>query len=503
MRLVTDYLDNSVTRFPDKIAFEDGNRKIKFCDFQIESKNIAIAIVKRNLFKHPVVIFLDKTIECLTCMFGVLYSGNFYTIIDTQMPKDRIEKIFETLKPKIVLTDSVHVNFVKELLQDDCIIVINNIEKSIQSEFDILSEQHKKILDTDVAYVLFTSGSTGIPKGVIISHKSVIAYTEWVRDTFDFNENSIIGNQTPFYFSMSVTDIFATVSSSATMYIIPKQLFTFPVKLLEYIAERKINTIYWVPSALCLVANLKALGKRDISCIKKVLFAGEPMPVKQFNMWKKILPDALFANLFGPTETTDICNYYIVKREFSNNESIPIGDACNNCESIILNENNERVAKNEQGELCVRGSFLAYGYYNNPEKTNEVFVQNPLNNTYREIIYRTGDIVKYNDRNELIYLGRKDFQIKHMGHRIELGEIETSVSAVEGVEQNCCLYNIEKSKIILFYTGKVQVEDIINSLKKSLPEYMIPNNCVKLDSMPYNLNGKIDRSLLKKSLEEK
>ena len=322
--------------------------------------------------------------------------------------------------------------------------------------------------------MLFTSGSTGIPKGVTVSHKSVIAYACWVKTAFGFDENTIFGNQTPFYFSMSVLDIFQTLCNGATLYIIPKVLFSFPIRLLEYLNEHSINTIYWVPTALCQVANTRALEKRKPETLKKVLFAGEVMPAKQLNVWRKMLPDALYANLFGPTETTDICCYYVLGREIADTESVPIGYACRNTDLLILDEDDLPVSGHDIGELCVRGSILASGYYRNPEKTAEVFVQNPVNPDYPEIIYRTGDLVHVNERKELIYDSRKDFQIKHLGHRIELGEIEAVASGAEGVDRVCCLYHKEQKQIILFYTGTAG-EEVLQSTIKSCLLYTSPS----------------------------
>ena len=217
-------------------------------------------------------------------------------------------------------------------------------------------------------------------------------------------------------------------------------------------------------------------------------------------MWRKFLPDVLYANLYGPTEITDACTYYIVDREFTDEEPLPIGKAMPNTDILVLNDKNEPVAGEESGELCVRGTSLSMGYYNNPEKTREAFVQNPLNPYVSELIYRTGDIVKYNEYGELIYLSRKDFQIKHMGHRIELGEIETAVSSLEEISLCCCLYDERRQKIVLFIEGELEKAYINEKISHLVPEYMLPNKLITLEQMPINANGKIDRVKLKEHL---
>lgn len=425
---ILSYLEETTLNFPSKIIFADNVREITYENFLKEAKMVGTSLLENNIENNPIVIFIDKTVNCLSSMFGIVYSGNFYVIIDTQMPIDRINLILNTLDAKIMITDKKNYDKAVSINNNLKLYVFEEMLKSIDDEK--LLKVREKMIDTDPLYVLFTSGSTGNPKGTVITHKSVIAYANWYKETFDINENTIFGSQTPFYFSMSVSDIYSTIISGATFYIIPKMFFSFPVKLIEFLNEKKINTIYWVPSALSIVANLKTFDTIKPLYLKKVLFAGEVMPVKQLNVWIKALPNALFANLFGPTELTDICTYYIVDREFDDCNTLPIGKNCDNCGIMIIKDDNTQAKDGEEGELCVRGSFLASGYYNNPEKTSAVFTQNPLNKCYPELIYRTGDIVKYNEHGELIYLSRKDFQIKHMGYRIELGEIETNINSL-------------------------------------------------------------------------
>lgn len=496
---ILSYLEETSIKHFSKIAFADSVREITYENLVKEAKQVGSSLLENNVKNSPIVIYIDKTVNCLSSMFGVVYSGNFYVIIDTLMPIDRINLILNTLDAKIMITDKKNYDKALNINSNLKIYTFENMLENINQ--DGLDKVRNEMIDTDPLYVLFTSGSTGNPKGTVINHKSVIAYANWYKETFNINENTIFGSQTPFYFSMSVSDIYSTIMSGATFYIIPKMFFSFPVKLIEFLNDKKINTIYWVPSALSIVANLKTFDVIKPKYLEKVLFAGEVMPVKQLNVWIKALPNALFANLFGPTELTDICTYYIVDRKFDDCETLPIGKACDNCGIMIIKDNNEEAKDGEEGELCVRGSFLASGYYNNPEKTNAVFTQNPLNKCYPELIYRTGDIVKYNENKELIYLSRKDFQIKHMGYRIELGEIETNINSQEGIISCACIYR--DNKIVLFYqSDKLTKEDILSFSKNKLPQYMQPNQIIKLNKMPYNANGKIDRNLLKNLEEE-
>ena len=497
--LVTDYLDNTAMRFPDKIAFVDNHRAISFKELHEEALRVAGAMVEKGLFKQPIAIFMEKNVECIAAFLGVAYSGNFYTPIDTEMPARRIEKVLETLQPKLLITNcrskeilgewigTVPVALYEEILQKNC-------------DISLVTEAARKSLDSDVLYVLFTSGSTGVPKGVVIPHRAVRNYIEWFTETFKMNEEIVLGNQAPLFFDLSIQDVYGTLKSGCTTYLLDKSLFSFPVQLMEFLEKHAVNMIMWAPSALCLVANLKGLKVKTLPPLKHVLFCGEVMPNKQLNQWRNVYPNTTFTNLYGPTEACDAMAYYTVDRSFEDDEALPIGKAIRNVEVLVLKEDNTAVVGNEQGELCIRGAALAHGYYNNLEKTHAAFVLNPINPQYPETIYRTGDLVHYNERGELVYDGRKDFQIKHMGHRIELGEIETAVSSLDGIQQNCCLYDMSKGKIVLFYAGELEGQEITERLKTLIPEYMLPNKKVKMDSLPLNMNGKIDRVKLREML---
>lgn len=534
MKNILQYFEKTCKKFPDNIAVADESSAVSFHDLKRKSQQTG-TMIATNLQQHrvPVAIYIDKSPALVQAMLSILYSGNFYVVLDTQMPAKRVQRIFETLQPSAILTDKSHIEKVEFInnwndfeysdesntdqntgtIAEDHLLQpaghqcgnrkvtykkaqIFYIEDSSSTEVDqkLLKRLRNEVTERDPAYILYTSGSTGQPKGTVISHRALISYGDWFIHAFDINEQTIFGSQTPLYFSMSVSDLYAALRTGATYQIIPKKYFSFPMQLIEYLNTYKINTIYWVPSALNIVANWDTFAYIKPEYLKKVLFAGEVMPIKQLNYWRQALPDVFYANLFGPTETTDICSYYVVNRTFSDEETLPIGVACNNCDLIIIDENGKEASK---GELLARGPFLADGYYHNPEKTAEVFIQNPLNNAYPEIVYRTGDLVYRGKDGLLRYQGRKDFQIKHMGYRIEPGEIEAAIGALPEIHACVCIYIDTTDEILLFYQGKIKQDALSEAVYSKLPAYMRPNKFIRIRQMPYNANGKIDRKLLK------
>lgn len=496
---IAEYLSITADKFPDKTAFVDSNRSITFSQLKSESEHIAYKLLSLGLNKKPVIVYLDKSVEVVSSFLGVAQSGNFYSPIDTGMPAARIGKIVDTLSPAAVITDRGHIDDVKEFIDNVPIVVYEDAMECTIEESVVLNAT-KNTLDSDLIYVLFTSGSTGVPKGVMISHRGLIDFVNWATDELKIDETFVFGNQTPFYFSFPIYEIYCTIKNGCTTYIIPGELFSEPANLMKYLDDNKITTIIWVPSALCMVSAFRALNSPHVDSLKRVWFGAEVMPIKQLNKWRKAYPDVEYINLYGPTEVTDTASAYRVNREFTDDEFLPIGDACRNKEILLLDDDGKNVESGEIGEICVRGSGIAYGYYNDPERSADVFVQNPLNDKYPEIIYKTGDLGKKNQYGELVYISRKDFQIKHMGRRIELGEIETNISSLDNVELCCCLYDANKKKIYAFYSGKAEENVLAEELKEKIPDYMLPNKWVHLDIMPLNLSGKTDRQKLKEMM---
>ena len=494
---VLTFLENSSLNYPDKTAVKDNNSEITYKELVINAKRIGTFLSEYDVRRKPVVVYGNKSVRVLTTFFGIVYAGGFYVLIDPSFPKERVMKIFNVLKPSVVITDEDKFDRIRECEYKGTVLDINSVEKDIDEA--VLSTIRKNALDTDPLYGIFTSGSTGDPKCVVVCHRSVIDFINVFTETFGITDKDVIGNQAPFDFDVSVKDIYSTLKCGATIQIIPKQLFSFPTKLLDYLDDNNVTTLVWAVSALCIVTTLNGFEYKVPSKINKVIFSGEVMPIKHLNLWRKAYPDAMFVNVYGPTEITCNCTYYIVDREYELDETLPMGKAFPNERVFLLDDDDNIITESQPGttgEICVSGTAVTMGYYNNPEKTDAAFVQNPLNNKYNEIIYRTGDLGYYNNDGLMCFSSRKDFQIKHMGHRIELGEIDMAINAVDDVVRACCIFHQDANKILGFYEGAADKKTITHVLMQKLPKFMIPQEFIQVESMPITKNGKIDRKLL-------
>lgn len=497
---VVNYLDISAEKFKDKIAIQDDNCSVSFLEYRNLARSIGTYLI--NIIKDknmPIVIYMQKSCKELISFMGILYSGNYYCPMPYNSPDERSIQILSVLNMPYIITDNENLNKIRtwNIPEDKILIYEKMLDTKINNE--IIDKVLNKIIDTDPAYTIFTSGSTGIPKGVVVPHRAIIDYIQWEIEEFNLCEQNKLANQAPFHFDASIPDIYTPLFTGASLYIIPEKLFIFPLKLIKYINKYEINTLIWIPSALIMLTNKDVLSKCRINNLRLVMFCGEVMPNKYLNIWRKVYPSTLFVNLYGPTETTYASTYYKVNRKFEDDEVLPIGYPCKNTDIILIDDTGNKVTDiNVAGEICIKGSGVALGYYGKFENT--AFCINPCNKDFPEIIYKTGDLGKINEYGELIYIGRNDFQIKHMGYRIELGEIENAIRSLDKIRNGCVLYDEKSQNITLFYEADNDCDKnyIICNIKDKIPKYMYPTKFYRFDEIPLNINGKIDRNLLKK-----
>lgn len=492
---VLQMLEHSVERYPDKIALADTEKAYTYREYADKARRLGTVIAREvGETRRPIAVSISREARHIIEFMGVVYSGNFYVPLDFTQPQERVAKILDTTQPCMIIASAEDAEQYAETV-DRYPHLDPNAAYDEAADEAVLEAVRAQTLDTDPLYAIFTSGSTGTPKGIVVGHHSVLDLVHQFKREFAFADDSVFGNQAPFDFDVSVKDIYNAMLCGGTIRVIPQQYFSMPMMLVEYLNENKINTLIWATSALRIMENFRVLDEAKPEHLRWLMFSGEIMPNKVINYWRANLPDIEYVNLYGPTEITCNCTFYHVDRPFEDRDSLPIGIPFRNTGILLLDDEDKPIeAAGQVGEICVLGSSLALGYYNNPEQTAAAFCQNPLNTAYPERMYRTGDLAEYNDRGELLFRSRKDYQIKHMGHRIELGEIEQAVNALPYIKASFCHYDLEGERIHLFYVADEECRRrIMKDLREFLPKYMVPNKYHLWEEFPLNKNNKIDR----------
>ena len=493
---ILDYLEATAADCPDKPAFEDLEHSYTFAQVLGNAKRIGSALIHVLPQNAPVPVLMEKEAWTLNVFMGAVCAGCFYTLVEPEQPDERIRTILDTLEAEVIVTSGKLSERVAALGFTGKVLLAEELVESVIDE-EALASRRKMACDIDPLYAIFTSGSTGVPKGVVVSHRSVIDFTEHFTRIFGFSREDVIGNQAPFDFDVSVKDIYTSIFTGAKLVLIPKQMFSMPPSLLDFLCEKHVTSLTWAVSALCMVTTLRGFEYRVPSEVRRVLFSGEVMPYKHLKAWREALPAAEFVNLYGPTEIVCNCTYYRVRGDEPEDAALPIGSAFGNRLVFLLDDQNCVIRDaGIQGEICVAGTSLASGYYNNPQATEKSFVQNPENQSYPQVIYRTGDIGTYNDEGLLCFAGRRDFQVKRMGHRIELEEIQLTLDQTEGVTRSCCIYGEQEQKLVAFYVGEIDKKELRRKVKEQMPAFMLPDKFLHMDEMPMTKNGKIDRAAL-------
>ena len=498
VRNAYDYLIKSADAHPDKTAFSDSKGSVTFSELRDRSLAIGTALADMGCERGaPVAVLCERSVDAVCAFMGALAAGCFYVPLDRKMPEARLSGILNRLMPAAVLcTDPADMAkagkapaaLIPDLYGGD-------------TDNAMLIKRRERVIDADPVYMIFTSGSTGEPKGILIPHRALVDFIEWMAPACGVDGTDVMGNQAPFYFDLSVKDIWLTVKCAATTHIIPQKCFMFPRLLIEELNCHGVTALIWATSAFSLIASSGILEKAAPVCVRKVILGGEALRARDLNIWRRALPDTRFINLYGPTEVTVDCTYYVIDREFSDTEPIPIGRPCANMDVLLLDKDLKPVKDGETGEICVRGTGLALGYFKDPERTALSFIQNPVCDAWPDTVYRTGDLAYMGKDGLLYFANRADGQIKHSGYRIELGEIETALSAVPNVRAAVCLFDKELDRIICAYEGEAEPEDIIRALRLKVPRYMLPNIFKKYAVLPRNRNGKIDRPKLRGEYE--
>ncbi|MDR2530098.1 MAG: AMP-binding protein [Oscillospiraceae bacterium] len=463
-------LRRAAESYPDTLAFTDADSSATFMELYRESVRIGTAVASAVARNAAVAVLTRHKLADVAAFYGVLYAGCYYVPIDAEAPPEYVQARIDSVKPALVLDPSATSRRASDSTVDE-------------ANADPATRRYEQALPNDPAYAIFTSGSTGSPKAAVIPHQAVWNLTRWLCEEFRLDGSTVFASQTPFYFDASVTEIYCTPYAGATTHIMPQNAFFSPLKVVDFLNEHRVNTLEWATAAFKLIANSKVFEKRVPQYLTTIMFGGESLTGKHLNIWRKAIPQAMYVNLYGPSETTVDCAFYVVDREFGNGESIPIGRAIDGAELLLLD-----------GQIAVRGIGVALGYCNDRARSESRFVQNPQVTAYRDVVYLTGDLAEYNAYGELVYLGRADSQVKHMGARVSLDEIENGAVAVAGVALAAAVFDAARDRITLFYSGDAEEPQVAQSLERVLPRYSRPNAVRRLDALPKLPNGKLDRA---------
>lgn len=496
----TDLLDKAVCDVPDKIGFVDAYGEMTYRQMYEASMKVAKAIVNANgkTFTEdpqPIVTIFETSNELVASMHGVLYAGDFFTCIDETMPNERIEKIFDTLRPVGIITNRKNEEKTRSLNYDGIILVFEEIMEAPEEGIEIPKITSSEV-STNLACMVFTSGSTGTPKGVMMGHSSIIYNAVGIRDNIDIIFSDHVGNQSSMYYALGIIVMFASMAAQATCYLIPKPLFSEPGVLAKYLVDNRISAIIWVASGVSMLSRFESWeGYEDElnNCLRSVTFAGEVAPTKLINKMKKAIPNPKYCQYYGATEFM-FTSYYIMERDIDDSERIPVGFPTEFVNVYIIKDDGTEAKDGEEGQICLGGPGIGLGYYKDEVLTSEKFQDNPLKTG--EKIYMSGDIVEKNKYGEMIFKGRKDNLIKRMGHRIELGEIEIAACALDDKMHCACIFDKEKEHIIMYFAGIMDTSELRKKLREKIPQYMLPNKFIKLDELPHNQNNKVDRKKL-------
>ncbi|MCD8117372.1 MAG: amino acid adenylation domain-containing protein [Oscillospiraceae bacterium] len=485
---ILEYLESSCRARPDKVAVADGTEALTFRQLRDKAYGLGRYLTEKGLADRPVGLYAQRRAAVIAAMLGCAAAGVCYVPLNPEAPAEKNQRILRHAGIGLILGFG---EGEYDGAGESCVYIP-------WDSLDLPGAEAPAVTPAgeDGLYIIYTSGSTGDPKGIRKSHGAVMDFIEAYVPELDFSDDEIIGNQTPFCFDASAKDIYLMLKTGARLEIIPSAKFAFPVTLIEYLNEKAISFISWVPSALAVVARLRTF--RDIlpTTLRRVCFVGEVFPIKDLEAWRTALPEVEFINLYGSSELAGICCLYHIPREEPLPEALPIGQPLANTRIYLYQDG---ALSAGQGEILVESQALGDGYVNDPEKTAATFIQLEIDGRKRRLL-RTGDWARYNEEGDLVFMSRTDYQIKYKGYRIELGEIEAAANALDFIELACCLYNKDKERITLFCTTAtpdLKLRDLNQALAGRLPDYMLPRRLVVLESMPLNANGKIDRTYLK------
>lgn len=493
---VLEHLENAAARWPDRIAFADEKSTLTFSALHDAARRFGSVVAACTQPRQPVAVVMnDRSVTCVAALLGVLYAGCPYAPLDAAMPPERLQIILDQLQPAAILCDEstraavARVNAV-------CPVLLCEEAAKAQVDEERLADIRAQDSVWDILSILYTSGSTGVPKGVAQSQYSYITYTEATVEKYSFTQETVFGNQSPFFYANSIIDIYPPLMLGATVYILPARCLSFPKMLVEQLREHHITELTMTPSSYIKAAQAGVLKAGCLPELEYIILSGEAAHWQTLQCWMQAAPNAGVWNFYGSTEVFSVAVWRI-DRDFTDGEVIPVGVPFAQVEVLIVDEDGHPLPRGERGEMLIANPWLFSGYYRDKARTDAAFTDDPLNRGYRTRYYCTGDIGCISEDGMLTVHGRKDSQIKRAGYRMELGEVDVALRQIPGWDHGLALYDKESGKLCCFWTGSLTQKEILAALKKSLPRYALPDTYIHLDEMPYTATMKIDRVKLR------
>ena len=496
MNSLLKYLEQTAARKPEAVAFFDDRESLTFARLEDVAKRIGSAISEHAQPKSAVALLLDaRSIRNISSMYGVLYAGCAYAPFDITMPPERLQLLLELLSPAAILADEKGMKALAGCRHKDVSIFAYAEAATASIDEAALASIREQSSVYDPVSILYTSGSTGISKGSIQNHFSYIHWAEATIEMYGFTERSVFGNQSPFFYANSIFDIFPTVALGASTYLLPAGVLTFPKKLIECMNENHVTDLCMTPSSYISVVGTDALTPGCLPELRGGYMSGEPMPFKPLSAWMQAAPNAAWWNFYGSTEMFSVA-VGRVRKDHEDGDRLPVGRPFPLAHVLFVDENGDEVPTGEPGEMLVSSPWIARGYHRDAERTASSWVVDPLGCGWHERFYRAGDIGYQRADGQLVVLGRRDTQIKHMGYRMELGEVEAALRKISGWADGCVLFDKEKDKIWCFFTGVLTEKELKQALRAQLARYMLPDVFVHMDELPHTASMKVDRAKL-------
>ncbi len=514
--LIPQAVRESTQRFPHKEAFRCGSKALSYAELERLMLQLSRVLVANGLQKGDRVgVFLNRCLETAPAIYGIMNAGGVYVPLDPFSPPERIRFVIKDCGIKQIVTNPAQSRALQKVLAEEVgienVIGTTRLDSAVhQIAWDTVGEEPtqfeptKPILEQDLAYMLYTSGSTGTPKGIIHTHYSGLAYAKLVADLFDLNSDDRVGNHAPIYFDISTLGYFASPLVGATTIIASDAQTKMPASMAQMIEKEAISIWYSVPLALVQMLQRGALEQRDWSALRRILYAGEPFPVKHLRALMEQIPEVAISNVYGPTEVNQ-CTHYHLPGIPTTDEPIPIGRVWGNTEMLIVDENDKEVAAGETGELLIRSATRMKGYWKNEALTERSLYRRKEETGVEHIFYRTGDLVCLAEDGELRFFGRRDRQVKTRGFRVELDEVELALLGHELLEE-VAVYTMrgDLEEQMIYATALIKEGHILSEnealhfAKQKLPWYAVPQKIEITDTLPRTGTGKIDRNTLRK-----